>query len=468
MVSRRRFLAQAGLAACGAWAAGNAGAQANGERPPNIVFILADDMGWGDLACYGHPHIQTPHIDRLAAEGLLFTQAYAASPVCSPTRASILTGRFPARDGIHAPVSTAAESRRRDMPNYLDPALPTMTRMLQEAGYAVGHFGKWHLGGGEAAPDTNAPPPTAYGIDESYVFSGNGPGWEKSPDFAPRSSEWIVDKTLDFIERRKDQPFLAQVWLRDPHNPIAPTDEQRAAYPGFGGLLQGYYAVISEMDRQIGRLMARLDELGLRENTLVIVTSDNGPEAAQLHMAQNSGGGSAGPFRGRKRSLYEGGIRVPLIVRWPGKTLAGVVDDASVVCTVDYLPTLCAIAGVPAPEGLAIDGEDRSHVLKGAPSLRTKPLYWEFRSEFKGEWVHQSPWAAIRDGQWKLLLNPDLSRIELYDVIADPGELDNRRMDEPEIAARLQAMALAMLDDLPKAYVYEKAGEGRYPWPGRN
>ncbi|MBI3118263.1 MAG: sulfatase-like hydrolase/transferase [Candidatus Hydrogenedentes bacterium] len=287
-------------------------------------------------------------------------------------------------------------------------------------------------------------------------------------DFIPRSSELIVDETIRFIEQHQDKPFFVQTWLKDSHAYLDPTEEQRAPYKRFGGALETYYGVITNADRQVGRLFARLKELGLDDDTLVVFSSDNGPEDIHVANASHSGVGSAGPFRGRKRSLYEGGVRVPLIVRWPGKTPAGQVNDSTVISGVDFLPTMCALAGITPPEGLSCDGEDLSEALLGEPVLRDKPLFWEFRSGVAGDVINHSPWLAVRDGDWKLLLNPDGSRRELYNILQDPRELDNQAQDRPRLTKRLEKVALAWQATLPKAYVSKDAGKDSYRWPEKN
>jgi len=288
-----------------------------------------------------------------------------------------MTGHFPARHRVHGHFASHAVNARRDMPDWLDPKVATVTRLLQQAGYATAHFGKWHLGSGQGAPT-----PSAYGIDVSRTVNSNGPGWPdaNSIDFRARSSRLIVDETIRFIEQHKDGPFYVNVWSLVPHATLNPTKEQMAPYRRYGpqrvpyvGASPIYYASVTDLDTQVGRLLKRLDELGLARNTLVLFSSDNGPEDIHIRNANHSGVGSPGPFRGRKRSLYEGGVRLPFLVRWPGHVPAGRVDDADVVTGVDFLPTICRLAGVKLPPGLKLDGEDRSDVLLGASKPRTKP-----------------------------------------------------------------------------------------------
>ena len=322
---------------------------------PNILFIFADDWGWGDLGCYGHRHVRTPHLDRLAAEGTLFSQFYVCSGVCSPSRAAMMTGRFPARFGIHGHFATHERNAARGMPNWLDPAATTITGLFQQSGFRVGHFGKWHLGNGSGAP-----PPTAYGIDEfdeprcPIVYTDPSHTGTRAT-----SSQEIVDQAIGFLEQGRDrpggaaEPFFLNLWLYDTHASLDPNEEHLERYVDYmplhvphAGATAIYYATVTEADLQIGRLLAKLDELGLADDTLVVFSADNGPEDMEIRNSAHSGIGSAGPFRGRKRSLYEGGVRVPFILRWPGNTPAGVVNDATPLCAVDLLPTFCELAGV--------------------------------------------------------------------------------------------------------------------------
>ncbi|MCY4351610.1 MAG: sulfatase-like hydrolase/transferase, partial [Gemmatimonadetes bacterium] len=353
---------------------------------PNIVFVFADDWGWGDLSCYGHPHAKTPNLDRLAAQGTLFSQFYVCSGVCSPSRAAVMTGRFPAHWGIHGHFAQNEQNAARGMPNFLDPDAVTVTGLLQQSGYAVGHFGKWHLGSGEGAP-----PPYDYGIDESKINVGNGPLLNftdlQTGEGRSRSTEVIIDETIGFIERNKDEPFFVQAWLNDTHAILDPTEEQMEPYKQFTangledkhkGALRIYYSVVTDVDRHIGRLMDKLDELNLSDNTIVIFSADNGPEDIHIRNATHSGVGSSGPFRGRKRSLYEGGVRTPFIIRWPNGGSVGRIDNHTPLCAVDFLPTFCNLADVDI-DGLMLDGEDMTDALRGRSAERKKPLLWEWR-----------------------------------------------------------------------------------------
>jgi N-acetylgalactosamine-6-sulfatase len=460
--SRREFLETMGRGALALGASGMLGRAAwpdSEEKPPNFVFVLADDWGWGDLGCYGHDLLKTPNLDKLASEGARFTQFYVSAPVCSPSRTGIMTGQFPGRHKVFGHFADHKLNADRGMPDWLDPGVVTLTGLLRQRGYVTGHFGKWHLGNGQGAPE-----PSAYGVDDYRVFVGQGPGWDV-PDFNARSSELIVDEAIRFVEANREKPFYVNVWLKDTHALLEPTEEQMAVYPNLKGALKVYYSAATNADKQLGRLFAKLDELDLRENTVVVFTSDNGPEDIHIPNAAHSGVGRQGPFRGRKRSLYEGGIRTPFVVRWPGVTSAGKVDDRSVISGVDMLPTICALAGAEPPKDWKLDGEDMSAALKGSPKARTKPLTWEFRYWIYGDTVNRSPMLALRDGDWKLLTNPDRSRVELYDIPDDPLELNNLADRQPKEAARLSEELLKWFESLPEGPIEPAAGKNDYRWP---
>lgn len=442
-------------------------AWATGGRKPNIVFVLADDWGWGDLSCYGHQVLKTPNIDKLASQGVLFSQFYVTSPVCSPSRAGIMTGQFPSRNRIFGHLDRNEENKRRDMPNWLDPNVTTITDLMKGAGYATGHFGKWHLGGG-AAPGFAADAPEAkeYGVEDYRVYVGNGPQiTDLGPNFPANSSEYIVNETIRFITENKDKPFYVNVWLSDVHSYLNPTEEQMEPYKDWGGVLKVYWGAAHNADKQLGRLFDKLDELGIANNTIVIFTSDNGPEIIDWPGVSHSSAGSTGPLRGRKRSLYEGGIRTPFIIRWPEQTLDGKVDNTTILSGADMLPSLCAMAGISVPKSLKPDGEDMSTALRGKPQDRKKPLMWDWRYEIYGSHLNLSPMLAIREGKWKLLANPDKSRVELYNIAADPSEVDNLADRHPDIAKRLTKEVLAWYAALPKSMVEKAAGKNDYPWP---
>lgn len=448
---------------------------------PNILFILVDDLGWGDLGCYGNKRIKTPSLDKLAREGTIFTQYYQGGSVCSPSRGCLMTGRWPAELKIHGHYATPELNRRRSMGNFLDPSEMTLPRLLQKSGYRTIHVGKWHLGkppGVESGENTLG----CYGFDESrwVDVAGQLDGvpinlW--SIKHRPIASKTLVDETIEILGTADEKPFYCQLWLNDPHAPLAPSSEQMEPYrkrphnptpDGYTAPVEVYGGTVTEMDRQIGRLLKGLDELELSKNTIVIFSSDNGPEDIEIGNSAWSGIGSAGPFRGRKRSLYEGGTRVPFIVRWPGNTPGGQVNDTTVVSGADLLPTLCGLADVDLPESVkgVQRGENVTTAFKGDKSFqRSKPLCWEWRYKvFNHPW-NASPILAIRDGRWKLLMNPDRSRIELYDIPSDPGEQTNLAEKNPDTVERLSKTVLDWQKTLPEGPIEAVAGKNDYPWP---
>ncbi len=436
---------------------------------PNILFILADDLGWGDLGCYGNTFLPTPNLDRLAREGALFTHFYVNGSVCSPSRSAFFTSMYPARNRIHGHYATPEQNTARGMSQFLDPRVPNVAAALRQAGYATAHVGKWHLGN-----NSGGPPIAEYGFD--FVGTGETGGADVAkadPYFRARSTELFVDETLRFIDGRGDKPFYVQLWTLVPHATLNPTPEQMAPFARFSNPALPhksartiYYASVADLDRQVGRLVAELDKRGLGRNTIVVFSSDNGPEDIFIANAGHSGVGSPGPFRGRKRSLYEGGVRVPFIVRWPAGVPAGRIDDRSVVAGVDFMPTILKLAGVPMPAGHVADGEDVSDILRGGARARTRPLFWEWRFNIAGHVASRSPQLAVRDGEWKLLLNPDRSRVELYAIVRDPMQVDNVAGEHPDVVARLSEQALAWARTLPAGPSDAAANRNDYPWPG--
>jgi arylsulfatase A-like enzyme len=439
------------------------------DARPNILFILADDLGWGDLSCYGNTSLKTPNLDRLAQQGTLFTQFYVNGSVCSPSRSAFFTSQYPARNRIHGHFATPEQNTARGMVQFLDPKVPNVATTLKGAGYATAHIGKWHLG-----TNSGGPPIAEYGFDFVGSGEGGGAGVNKAdPFYRANSTRLFVDEALTFIQGRGDKPFYLQLWTLVPHATLNPTPEQMKPFLSFSNpdlphksARTIYYASVSELDTQIGRLMRELERLGLAENTLVIFSSDNGPEDIFVQNAGHSGVGSAGPFRGRKRSLYEGGVRTPFIARLPGKIPAGRVDNTSVVAGVDFFPTVCRLTNVPLPAAHAIDGEDASDVLFGQPRPRKTPLMWDWRFNIAGHVWHRSPQLAIREADWKLLVNPDRSRAELYDIPRDPMQVNNVAAAHPEIVARLAERVIAWHGELPTGPRDAAAGQNDYPWPG--
>ncbi len=419
---------------------------------PNIVFILADDWGWGDLGCHGHPWLKTPNIDRLASEGTEFYQYTVASGVCSPSRTAIMTGRFPARFSIHGHFATVESHRRRGMPDWLDPKTIVLPRLLRQNGYATGHFGKWHLTN-IMVPD--APLPTSYGYDEYGAFNCSGPQMPVHDD---------VRRSIEFMEQCADQekPFFINLWIHEPHTPHYPQSEYLSQFPHLENEADRIYAaVLAHADARIGQLLAALRRLNLDDDTLVFFSSDNGPEdtgPASRRMTQDESTGpgfgsfasvgTTGGRRGRKRSLLQGGIGVPFIVRWPGKIAAGRVDRTTPITAVDLLPTICAATGVTLPAAYIPDGENQLPALLGtAKSARATPIFWEWKSASpRGD---RWPALAVRQGSWKLLLGKNAERTELFRFPGDDLEKHNLYREQPEQVHRLSKLLDAWKQSLP-------------------
>lgn len=441
-------------------------AQGQEDRPPNIVFVFIDDMGYGDLGAYGNDRVETPNIDRLAREGTRFTQFYVNAPICSPSRVAVTTGMYPSRWRIHSFLASREKNRERDMADYLDLEAPTLPRALKEAGYATGHFGKWHMGGGRDVGD--APLVTEYGFDESVTsFEGLGERYlwpsglnEQSEALGRGTVHWTekhqmtryyVDHALDFIRRHRDRPFYINLWPNDVHDEHVPLPGLDTAYADVArsDYEAKFFAVLAEMDRQLGRLFEEIDRLDLGEETMIVLASDNGPTDWPHYYQQGVvPPGETGPLRGRKWSLYEGGIREPLIVRWPGHTPAGVVDSTTVIAGFDLVPSLAEIAGAPLPYGL--DGVDVSDALLGTPVLRWEPIYWHYPNDLQpGNADFLTPTLAVRDGQWKLLVEQNGEGVELYDLEADPAETTDVAEAHPALTALLRDRVLAWWRSMP-------------------
>jgi arylsulfatase A-like enzyme len=393
----------------------------------------------------------------MAREGIRFTQFYVSAPICSPSRAGLITGQFPARWRITSFLQTRKGNRGCEQADYLDPAAPSLPRLLKQAGYATAHIGKWHLGGGRDV--TNAPLFSAYGYDlgiGTYESPEPHPdltatNWVWSPQDKVKRHErtrWMVQRTLDFFRANRSRPCFVNLWLDDTHTPYVPSAEQLAAVGVTADRptdQERCRAVLVEMDRQLGALLDGLHEVGVGTNTLVLFLGDNG--ALPTYGKRNA------PLRGSKLSLYEGGIRVPFIAWWPGRIPANRVDESSVLTSVDFLPTLAALAGTKA-ETTHPDGEDASQALYGESFTRRKALFWEYgrNGEFFSypkEPFSRSPNVSMRQGVWKVLVNADGSSAELYDVVSDPGEKENLVGTYPDRAREMSRAALAWRKSLP-------------------
>jgi arylsulfatase A-like enzyme len=441
-------------------------AQAAPARP-NIVMVFIDDLGWGDFSCFGNKEAQTPNVDRLAAEGIRFEQFYVNSPICSPSRCALTTGQYPQRWRITSFLNNRADNERRGMAQWLDPKAPTLARILQQNGYATGHFGKWHLGGQRDVAD--APSISEYGFDESLTnFEGMGakllpltlkPG-DKEPGRIWGDAErlggpviWMqrseitsgfANASFAFINRAiaAGKPFYINLWPDDVHSPFWPPTVKW----NDGSKRALYLSVLEEMDRQFGKLFDHIRNTpALRDNTLILICSDNGPEP---------GAGSAGPLRGSKGTLYEGGIRSPLVVWGPGlveRGKAGTRNETSVFAAFDLAPSLLALANVARPVDVAFDGENIAPVLLGkSTASRSAPLHWRRPPDRKTMMGSEPlPDLAVREGSWKLLCEYEGNKPQLYNLASDPAETANLAGQHPDIVSRLTKAALTWHQSLP-------------------
>lgn len=426
---------------------------------PNILFIFADDWGWGDLSCHGHPYVKTPNVDRLAKEGTDFHKFTVASGVCSPSRTAVMTGHFPARYNIDGHFAWVPSNAKRGMPDWLDTKAPTLPRMLKGAGYATAHFGKWHLAN-NMIPDS--PLPSAYGYDTYGAFNCAG---EQMP-----VHEDAVN-AIKFIKKAKrdGKPFFINLWLHEPHTPFHTVPKYEWRFRDMESETGAIYAsVLSHADDRIGEVLDTLDRLKLTDNTLVIFSSDNGPARSagpselklQYDTATGAGWGIAaakgitGGRKGYKASLFEGGIGVPFIVRWPGKVAAGKVDNTSMISAVDLLPTFCAIAGAKYPNAYQPDGLVITDILQGKKELptRTKPLFWKHPSRWPAPKTRPDHWVsyAVVYGEWKLVANRDLSHTQLYRITEDTSEKNDLTDAEPAASKDMLARLNTWQTSLPE------------------
>ena len=444
--------------------------ESKGEKP-NIVVIFIDDMGFADPSCFGNPLVKTPNIDKLAAQGIKLTNFYVNSPICSASRVALTTGQYQGRWKIHSFLNTRAGNANRGMADYLDPSASTTAKKLKAAGYSTAHFGKWHMGGGRDVD--NAPLPQAYGFDESLVsFEGLGDRIISNPKGVERAralgngkvipcQRWErmqiqTDRTIDFIRRHREKPFYVRLFPNDVHDAHVPRPGSADKFKSVSDdpYVRDFFAVLEEMDKQIGRVISTIDALNLGKKTLILFTSDNGPTDWPKKYKTGPPAGFTGPYRGRKWSLFEGGIRMPFIARWTGTIPPGTEDTSSVMSAIDVSPTICRFVGVPVEHDL--DGVDRSDVLLGRASRRAKPVFWQYGHPHAilkgGKPEHQSPAFAMRDGRWKFMVNPDGSEAQLYDLKADEGESANLLSKQPERAAAMAAQISAWANDLGFAF----------------
>jgi arylsulfatase A-like enzyme len=414
-------------------------------RQPNVILIYTDDQGTIDANCYGATDLITPNIDALAERGVRFTQFYSAAPVCSPSRAAVLTGRYPQRAGL---ASNAGSDKGAEG---MSASQVTIAEMLKASGYATGHVGKWHLG---YVPETM---PNGQGFDYSFGHMGGcidnyshffywqGPNrhdlwrngteiWEDGKFFP----DLMVQEATSFIESNQARPFFLYWPINTPHYPLQGTDQWRERYAELPEPRRQYAAFVSTTDEKIGQLLAVVERLGLTDDTIVIFQSDHGHSTEERTFG---GGGSAGPYRGAKFSLFEGGIRVPAIISFPG-TLPQHEQRDQLAVSVDWMPTVAELCGVSLPDR-KIDGASLVEVIKSRePKSSHDVFHWQSGGGLGGK-----PQWAVREGDWKLIGNPNdtsnrapLTKDDaffLVNLTADPSEVNNVASDHPEIAGRL-------------------------------
>lgn len=428
------------------------------EKPgprPNIILCMADDLGWGDVGYNGHPALRTPNLDRMASEGVRFDRFYSASPVCSPTRGSCLTGRHPNRLGIFGANDGSLSGDEIHL-----------ARILKTEGYTTGHFGKWHLGTltteevdsnrGRPGDERYYAPPWDRDFDVCFSTEAKVPTWDpmKHPDHPDRhygtfywtgpgekeqdnlegdDSRVIMDRAIPFIREavKDERPFFAVVWFHTPHHPVVAGPDYRAMYPDEGEGHQHYYGCITALDEQIGRLRSELNELGVHDETMLWFCSDNGPAGIGGGTDPNPGGrehGTAGPFRGRKGSVYEGGVRVPGLLVWPEGFPEPMQTDFPSVTT-DYLPTILDALNIelPASENRSYDGVSLLPALHGEMGERPRPIGFELREK--------QAWTANR---YKIVSIDSGETFALYDLEADPAEAVDLAQAHPEVLSRMK------------------------------
>jgi arylsulfatase A-like enzyme len=452
---------------------------------PNLIFIMCDDLGYGDTGFNGNRIIKTPHLDQLRREGLRFTRFFAGGPVCSPTRGTCLTGRHYSRYGV-----THANQGR------LPTEEITLAKVCKFTGYRTGHFGKWHLGtltteipdsnrGGPEHPDEYSPP-WLHDFDVCFSSEAKVPTWDPmiTPDEkGPKGQRWgepgtsfgtwywneqgervtdnlsgddsrvIVDRVEPFIRKCSQEkiPFLSVVWFHTPHTPVVAGPEYRALYSGYSEEEQHYYGCITAMDEQVGRINNLLKELGIEEDTMIWFCSDNGPEGSEDLSINGRNKGSTGGLRGRKRSLFNGGVGVPALIKWPRKIRSG--SDCTVPCsTLDYFPTVTGQLGYSMPDNRPIDGVDIMSILQEEEKERTKPIPYRFLAR-RGP-MFGAPTLALTDNHFKYLTNLSENGEEdmLFDLDDDMEEHQNLIEEHPRQANKMRAHLEEFMDSCRKSH----------------
>ena len=462
-MDRREFIKTLSASAVVCTLPGISRAQGTGSHPPNILLMVSDDQGYNDLSGYGSKNITTPHFDKIAAQGMRFTDFYAPSSICSPSRAGLMTGRFPSRCGIYTFIPADGDKFANVSPMHLARTEVTIPQLLKNRGYSTCHLGKWHLS--HLNNDTwkghhpDQPQPKDFGFDYSFGTTNNALPNHKNPQNFIRngkkvgnlegySSQLVVAEGIQWLKQRgdKDKPFFMYLGFHEPHEIVAAPQEMIDRHVGTNENLKTYFACIENMDDAIGRLMDYLDETGLAENTIVLFYSDNGSRSSM-----SKAGNTNSPLRGEKSTLWDGGIRVPSIIRWPGKIRAG-SECSEPVSALDLLPTLCEISGAQVPTNRKLDGVSIAPIFANKSITRKTPLFWHLYGS--------NPATAMRDGDWKIIgyttrpgqrLEPcfneeamkflkqaTLVKFELYNVRNDISESKDVSSEYPVIFEKLK------------------------------
>lgn len=438
-----------------------ASAKAADANRPNIIFILADDLGWRELGCDGNEFNETPNLDRLAKEGMRFTQAYASAPVCSPTRAAFMTGQWPARLRITDYLGPQEPDK------FLNPSVPTINRLLKTKGYVSGLLGKWHLTGDYTLKRGE---PQKFGWDEiicsETTYIGPGyyfPPYKHMPDEKVMpGKEYLPDRmnyeAVEFIKRHKDQPFFLYFSHYATHTRLVGKPDLVAKYQAKPGAAIDHNnpnlaAMVQTVDEGVGDIMRTLKELGLEENTILVFTSDNGGEATR---AKGKGITSVAPLRGGKSQVYEGGIRIPLIVRWPKVVRPGMTSTEPVI-THDFFPTFLEVTGVNVPDQKVLDGVSLAGLFRGEKKLPRQTLYWHYPLP-KPHFLGGVSAGAMRDGDYKYVEIYDTNEVELYDLSKDIGEHHNLATSMPEKAAELKRKFTAWRESVNAEMIAPQSG----------
>lgn len=391
------------------------------ELKPNVVVFVADDMGWGDSGTYGHPLIQTPNMDKLASQGVKLTQCYSACGVCSPSRAAILTGRTPYRNGVWRHLSGIHDA-------HLRASEITYPELLKTVGYETCHVGKWHLNSKHQFNVPEFPQPGDHGYDHwMYTHNNAEPSHKKPTNFFRNgeavgevdgySAQVVADEAARWLAEIRDpkKPFALSVWVHEPHSPIATDPRFSDLYPGHEN--RKYMGNITQLDHALGQVMDALDTAGVSSNTFLFFTSDNGPVPSY--------GGTSGGLRGAKRSSHEGGIRVPGLARWPGHIAPGTVSDVPVIGS-DLFATILEMADLPLPTDRTIDGVSMIPALAGKQVERPVPLFW------RNHVSQADDRSALRIGDWKLVSNDLMTQFQLFEIQTDWKEENDLAASRPE------------------------------------